>query len=142
MKLPRELTTVTRLSKFVALIMFITLPIIAFAFGMNFKAYVEENPTLFVAQVPAADKQTVDDEYPCELDVTVCPDNSLIGRVPPQCKFGKCEVESEPSSAAFVCPRSGYVDCEPGPGGIKLECTTSYLDWAQANCPNFMGAAY
>jgi len=37
MKLPKELTTVTTLSKTVALIMFISLPIIAFIAGMNFE---------------------------------------------------------------------------------------------------------
>jgi hypothetical protein len=98
MKLPRELTTVTRLSKFLALIMFITLPVIAFSFGMNFKEYSENNE-LFMASVPVTN--TVDDEYPCELDVTICPDNSLVGRVPPQCEYRACEVEfEEPSSSA------------------------------------------
>ncbi len=36
-KLPRSLTTVTRLSKTVALIMFIALPIVAFYLGIRYQ---------------------------------------------------------------------------------------------------------
>lgn len=43
MNLPKELTTVTPLSKIIALIMFITLPIIAFLFGMKYESLLNVN---------------------------------------------------------------------------------------------------
>ena len=48
MKIPKELTTVTPLSKAVALCMFIVLPIIAFILGMHYQTMLEESRrTLF-----------------------------------------------------------------------------------------------
>lgn len=44
--------------------------------------------------------------------------------------------------AGFKCPTSSYVDCMPGPKTNKPECAPQFLLWAQANCPNFKGAAY
>ena len=40
MHLPKELTTVTPLSKSVALLMFISLPIITFFFGMSYQSAI------------------------------------------------------------------------------------------------------
>lgn len=139
MKLPRELTTVTRLSKFLALVMFITLPVIAFAFGMNYKDYVENNK-IFLASanvVPASNG-----DYPCELDVNVCPDNSLVGRYPPSCDFARCENRDVEGLTSYTCPSTEWVDCMPGPDKPqKVECTPEYLQWAQTSCPGFQGAA-
>lgn len=84
MKLPKELTTVTRVSKVVALTMFVLLPIIGFMFGMNYKSMLEQSKSYDM--FPEANA-----EYSCELDVTVCPDNSLVGRVPPVCEYAPCE---------------------------------------------------
>jgi len=41
----------------------------------------------------------------------------------------------------FNCPRSEWIDCMPGPGVPKSQCSPNYLKWANANCPNFKGAA-
>jgi len=42
----------------------------------------------------------------------------------------------------FTCPNTAWVDCMPGPDMMeKIECTSEYLTWAEANCPNFQGAA-
>lgn len=43
---------------------------------------------------------------------------------------------------SYVCPQSEWVDCMPGPGIRKAECEPEYLQWAQANCPDFKGVAY
>jgi len=41
----------------------------------------------------------------------------------------------------FTCPKSGWVDCMPGPGPTKQQCQTDFLQWATKNCPGFQGAA-
>ena len=41
MKLPKELTTVTRLSKYLAMVLFITLPFIGFFMGMNYQSMLD-----------------------------------------------------------------------------------------------------
>ncbi len=55
MKLPEWATTVTPLSKIIALILFITLPIIAFYFGLTFqqKVTINPSPSPFVIVVPS-----------------------------------------------------------------------------------------
>ncbi len=49
----------------------------------------------------------------------------------------------EPLSPAssFVCPTTEYVDCMPGPGAVKTQCSSEFISWASANCPDFKGAA-
>ncbi len=42
----------------------------------------------------------------------------------------------------YTCPASEYVDCMPGPGPAKENCSPEFLNWAQENCPNFKGGAY
>lgn len=42
----------------------------------------------------------------------------------------------------FICPKSAWVDCMPGPDmPEKIECTNEYLRWAKTSCPDFQGAA-
>ncbi len=42
-----------------------------------------------------------------------------------------------------MCPASGWVDCMPSVDTEKkISCSTQFLKWAKANCPNFQGAAY
>ncbi|MCR4313420.1 MAG: hypothetical protein NUV58_04170 [Candidatus Roizmanbacteria bacterium] len=71
----------------------------------------------------------------------LCPegyDCNLDGNYPDAA--GVCVKNSD--APKFSCPETEWVDCMPGPGGIKSECDPQYLNWAQANCPNFKGAAY
>lgn len=49
---------------------------------------------------------------------------------------GKCV-----SSGKFVCPKTAWVDCIPGPGSAKTQCSTDFLNWAKENCKDFQGAA-
>jgi len=46
------------------------------------------------------------------------------------------------TTTKYNCPKNEYVDCMPGPGAVKAECASDFLQWAQTNCPNFKGAAY
>lgn len=41
----------------------------------------------------------------------------------------------------YTCPTTEWVDCMPGPGTVKPQCTQDFLSWATANCPGFKGAA-
>ena len=168
MPLPKELTTVTPLSKAVALLLFILLPILSFLFGMNYQTIVNNINNVLPQQKG------------CTYDAKICPDGSSVGRLPPSCEFAPCPTVSQkenkiPCSNArglkcpegyycdtrqfpdasgicvklednkgYQCPESGYVDCMPGPNNPKLrwECTAEFLQWAQVNCPGFQGAAY
>ncbi|MEK7533367.1 MAG: hypothetical protein AAB542_02940 [Patescibacteria group bacterium] len=68
----------------------------------------------------------------------------------PICRNNVCMFDSGITPTpigGFTCPKSEWVDCMPGPlegktRGITLECTPEFLSWAEANCPNFKGAAY
>lgn len=133
MQLPKELVTVTPLSKMLALILFISLPILAFFFGMNY--------------------QKVSNEVSCTLEAKICPDGTSVGRVPPSCEFAPCPDTSDGTNPIFntndgknnpnyQCPDTEYVDCEPGIGVVKSQCSPEYLQWAEKNCKGFKGAAY
>ena len=141
MSLPQELTTVTKVAKAVALIMFITLPILAFIFGMNFQQRMSDNNQIVESPTP--------EPVACTMDALICPDGTAVGRVPPSCEFEACPSEENNEVGldtfpmeTFVCPESDYVDCMPGPEPAKLECTDEFLSWATQNCPDFQGAAY
>ena len=43
MKLPKELTTVTPASKFLAVILFVTIPFLAFLYGMKYQEFLDFN---------------------------------------------------------------------------------------------------
>lgn len=83
MSLPKELTTVTRFSKIMAITLFITLPILAFVFGMNYQKLLINTNQLENQPV----NQT---ETACTLDAKICPDGSTVGRTGPNCKFAPC----------------------------------------------------
>ncbi len=129
MNLPKELTTVTRVSKAVALLMFILLPIVAFLFGMKYQKSLQTPET--ISPPPG--------QTGCTLEARICPDGSNVGRSGPNCEFTPCPTLD---SNTFICPKTEQVDCEPGPDINTKQCSKEYLTWAQANCPNFKGAAY
>jgi hypothetical protein len=45
-------------------------------------------------------------------------------------------------AAQRTCPTEEWIDCLPGAGPQRAECSTSYLQWARDNCPKFKGIAY
>src|SRR3989344_7567875 len=79
MQLPKELTTVTPLSKNIALIMFTLLPIIAFILGMNYQANLADYKSIAPPEKKA-----------CTLEAKICPDGSFVGRTGPNCEFAPC----------------------------------------------------
>ena len=135
MRLPKELTTVTTLSKSVALLMFILLPIIGFLFGMQYQSKLMDqsvinNPPVVMSPTPKL--------IGCTMDAKICPDGTAVGRVAPDCQFEECK-----NTAKFSCPKNEYVNCMPSPDtSPTVECSQAFLQWAEKNCPNFKGAAY
>ena len=143
MRFPKELTTVTTLSKIVALIMFITMPIIGFFLGRNYQMIFDMKNTI-QNTIPVIPKI-------CPMDALLCPDGSSVSRTGANCDFAPCPTIAplnqkrplvSPAPSTYACPSSSYVDCMPGPGPVKSQCATAYLQWAKTNCPNFKGAAY
>ena len=39
------------------------------------------------------------------------------------------------------CPKSGWLDCMPGPGVERPLCNENFYNWAKINCPDFKGFA-
>jgi hypothetical protein len=114
MNLPKELTTVTPVSKIVALIMFITLPIIAFFFGMRYQ-------TLLNAPVA---------RQACTEEAKLCPDGvTSVARSGPNCEFDPCPlVENSPktfsgivTSISYGCHMDGECNVGVGKDIITIE---------------------
>lgn len=138
MQLSKELTTVTTLSKTVALIVFVSLPIIAFLFGMRYQVMLSGANNV-PAPSPIVALPT-EEPIGCTMEAKICPDGSSVGRTGPNCEFEKCSS----NTSKYKCPENDYVDCMP-PLRLnehKTECSIEFLEWARVNCPNFKGAAY
>lgn len=84
MNLPKSLTTVTPFSKFIALILFILLPIVTFYLGLRY-----QNPTEYPSLMPRI-LPTHPIEKACTLEAKICPDGSSVGRTGPNCEFAAC----------------------------------------------------
>lgn len=122
MKLPKSLTTVTKFSKALALILFIALPILAFYLGILYEKYNQEvsAPPLFCKQwQTVCDPNFVDENGGC-APKKVCVDPSPT-----------------PDPQSFSCPTTEYVNCMPPANSDKPYCTDDYREWAENNCPNF-----
>jgi len=86
----------------------------------------------------------------CTLEALACPDGSAVGRVGPKCEFAPCPTinlkkmitPSATPNGNYLCPKTEWIDCMPGPDRTKTECNAQYLEWSKKNCPNFKGAAY
>lgn len=112
--LPKELTTVTPVSKIVALIMFTMLPIVAFIFGMRYQMMLSEQT--FPAPTPMTVSPTLE-PIGCTLDVKICADGTAVGRIPPKCEFETCPTsQSIPLFCGGVvgklCPTGFYCKYE------------------------------
>lgn len=141
MQILKELTTVTPLSKMVALLVFITLPIAAFLFGMQYQLILTEQ-TLPLPIVPIAVSPTAE-PVGCMAEARMCPDGSVVGRSGPNCEFAACPTTTKGTAQNYACPEKEYVDCMPGIGGPdSAECDVQFLEWAKANCPGFKGGAF
>ncbi|OGK40707.1 hypothetical protein A3A74_03760 [Candidatus Roizmanbacteria bacterium RIFCSPLOWO2_01_FULL_35_13] len=119
MLLPKELTTVTPLSKTIALIMFTLLPIIAFILGMKYQAGL-----INFKPLPPPE------QIACTMDAMLCPDGSSVGRSGPNCEFSPCPTVTDENNtfcggiAGIACP-VGY-SCQlegnyPDAGGVCIK---------------------
>lgn len=88
-------------------------------------------------------------QIPCTNEIKICLDGSSVGRTGTKCEFTPCPtIKKENNQKTIIppkvyeCPKSGYVNCMPGPNKLNSECSTGYLQWAQENCQGFNGAAY
>lgn len=145
MQLPKELTTVTSLSKAVALLLFITLPILAFVFGMNYQAALENNQVNSIQKIDILPSPivvpTIGEKMPCsDARGLKCPEGYVCDTSKFPDASGIC-VKVGQTVSEYECPTTEYVDCMPNTFMMKKECTRGYLQWAQENCPGFKGAA-
>lgn len=92
MHLPKELITVTPLSKMVALVLFISLPIVAFFFGMRYQALLMEQTYTTPSVTPSPTL------IACTEEAKICPDGSAVGRTGPNCEFSKCPEQQKEGS--------------------------------------------
>jgi len=125
MKLPKELTTVTPLSKTVALIMFISLPIITFLFGMQYQMMLTEQKGMLP---PVETPIEIEKPIRCQEDAKICPDGTAVGRIAPDCEFEECPVTQIDGAfcggiAGKLCPANYYCKYEgsyPDAGGTCI----------------------
>ena len=119
MVLPKELTTVTPLSKAVALIMFITLPIIGFFFGAYYQLLITQtNPIVTTSAIrPTPIRRG------CTLEAKLCPDGTAVGRSGPNCEFAECPVITP--KAAIFC---GGIAGKTCPAGLQCKLDGTYPD--------------
>lgn len=131
MKIPKELITVTPLSKAVALLLFFSLPIVAFIFGVNYQK-MSDNRKLVITPTPTIVEIPVKESYRC---------GEVTGYKPCPEGYG-CRLESGMNGTCEKCPEVEYINCMPGPDSPDSRCSQEYLSWATSNCPGFKGAAY
>ena len=75
----KELTTVTTLSKLIALALFLLLPLFGFIFGVQYQNMIGDSTVI------SSPQQTV-----CTMEAKLCPDGSYVSRVGPHCEFAPC----------------------------------------------------
>lgn len=69
------------MKKILALLLFITLPIITFVFGINYQNIVDNFNSVLTQQKG------------CTLEAKICPDGSAVGRQLPNCEFAPCPTQ-------------------------------------------------
>jgi len=84
MQLPKEFTTVTTMSKLLALVVFITFPLFGFLLGIGYQKMLGRG----VDQIP--EPTTISQEIGCTLEAKICPDGTAVGRSGPSCEFAPC----------------------------------------------------
>ncbi len=114
MNIPKELTTVTHISKTLALTLFISLPILAFSFGMKYQKGLDDQKSLPFSGITPTFKPSVE----CAEDTHTCPDGSTVGRILPNCEFDKCVDSTKKSVCGKVwgtmCPAGYYCKYKEG----------------------------
>ena len=88
MTFPKELTTVTTLSKYLAMVVFIALPFVGFFLGMRYQEMTD-----------LANKEDENSMKACTQEAMICPDGTSVGRQGPNCEFASC-----PDEKPSICP--------------------------------------
>jgi len=126
MKLPKELITVTPLSKFLAMILFVSLPVVGFLLGMRHQQIISSPSIITNYPTPTPSSESGSGCYYienseaacpkkdcgkilicptptqiifCPEDIKTCPDGSYVIRQQPNCEFAPC-----PTSSKSTCP--------------------------------------
>lgn len=81
--MPNTLTTVTPLSKTIAAILFILLPLLSFFFGIQYQRLLTSPPTNNITP-------NKPEGVACTMEAKICPDGTAVGRIPPCCEFAPC----------------------------------------------------
>lgn len=113
MPLPKSLTTITPLSKALAMILFILFPFVGFYLGVQYEKKLNPQtsqsvnpplasptslPTQPFSSPTISSQQPIsitpeENEVFCTQDAKMCPDGSFVGRGGPSCEFRKCPGE-------------------------------------------------
>lgn len=91
MPLPRSMTTVTPLSKALAMLLLILLPFLGFYLGMQYER-MRTNPSDIRVPLPGPPPE----DSICTMEAKECPDGSYVGRQGPNCEFAPCPSEKNP----------------------------------------------
>ncbi len=134
MTLPKQLTTVTRLSKTIALILFMALPIIAFIFGVKYQALVDlPNKSNIVANdkpflVPSPKLlNKIEEKDLCDFTIKL-PDGYHI-QEPTNSFFGNTETKANKGQVCKVILGPHYKPLYEGYSGeqIQIDVYPAYL---------------
>lgn len=85
--------TVTPLSKTIAMVLFITLPILGFYLGMQYQKKLD-NPHMKKEHIKRYAPIDIGEKgRACTMEAKICPDGTAVGRSGPNCEFAKCPGE-------------------------------------------------
>ncbi|MCX6730892.1 MAG: hypothetical protein NTZ55_03520 [Candidatus Roizmanbacteria bacterium] len=124
MNISKEFTTVTPLSKALALTLFIVLPIISFWLGISYQKIIQStkdtNPIVI---------SPTEEPVACTLEARMCPDGTSVGRIAPDCEFEQCpEIKTITNTFTgtitainYQCHMDGVCSVQIGKGSVVLE---------------------
>ncbi len=127
MTLPKWATTVTPLSKTIALFIFITFPIFGFALGAYYQKSVDQTKNIIMTSPTPPQGQA------CTMEAKICPDGTAVGRTGPNCEFAPCPTgkinKITPTVSSTINCNTGDIlnqNCPPGCVyyGMPLGCVT------------------
>ena len=118
MQLPKEFTTVTTMTKILALVLFVTFPLFGFLLEMNYQLLLDK--TKYHTTMPTTPPAKVG----CTADAKACPDGTYVGRVLPSCDFEMCPVYPNPTSEV----NTSVTD------SVATSCTSVYGGMVEGAC--------
>jgi hypothetical protein len=144
MDIPKELTTVTPLSKTLAIIFFVTLPFIGFFLGMRYQALVDisKTETIILPNPSPKIEPTITEPYCARAgERSVSNFDLRTGKTNPNIEVKNCcsglkniaEKQSGINKNSDICAQSSGISynlCSPCGNGV---CDSQYED--HCNCP-------